>query len=69
MMSSPVARGFAKLYTRGRCFSYYAPTLVSRRVGEAGTGGRSSEQDLKVAVFGASGVLGGYLCAELGTIN
>lgn len=49
-----------------RALSYYSPTLTERRPGEAGTGSRSSEAGLKVAVFGASGFLGNYVCSELG---
>lgn len=52
--------------TARRCLSMYTPTLTERRVGEAGTGGRNSEAGLKVALFGASGFLGEYVCAELG---
>lgn len=44
----------------------YAPTLTEARVGEGGPGGRSSDQKLKVALFGASGFLGRYVSAELG---
>ena len=49
--------------------SVYSPTTVEARPDEAGTGGRSSEAGLKVAVFGASGFLGNYVCGELGTSN
>ena len=49
--------------------STYSPTLVEARPGEMGTGGRSSEANLKVAVFGASGFMGNYLAAELGALN
>lgn len=45
----------------------YKPTLQNRRPNEWGIGGRGSEAGLKVAVFGASGFLGSYVCAELGT--
>ena len=54
------------------CFSseetkpYYVPTLTERRDTEKGTGGRSSISGLKVALFGASGFLGNYVCGELG---
>lgn len=52
-----------------RCFStFYSPTLVERRQGEAGRGGRCSEAGVKVALFGASGFLGQYVCAELGML-
>jgi hypothetical protein len=46
--------------------SVYSPTMVEKRVGEFGTGGRSSVSGLKVALFGASGFLGTYVCEELG---
>lgn len=57
---------------RRRSFSnggtpFYAPTLVERRENEGGRGGRASEAGVKVACFGASGFLGNYVCAELGT--
>lgn len=48
---------------------FYSPTLTERRVGQAGRGGRSSEAGVKVALFGASGFLGGHVCAELGMIS
>ena len=44
----------------------YTPTAVNRRENEMGFGGRGSEAGLKVAVFGASGFLGPYVCTELG---
>jgi hypothetical protein len=46
---------------------FYTPTLVEKRDGEMGTGGRNSNAGVKVALFGASGFLGTYVCAELGT--
>ena len=45
----------------------YKPTLVNRRENEMGLGGRASDAGLKVAIFGASGFLGPYVCTELGT--
>lgn len=45
----------------------YKPTEVPRRDNEMGKGGRGSEADRKVAIFGASGFLGPYVCTELGT--
>jgi hypothetical protein len=53
-----------------RCLStdqFYKPTLTERREGEGGRGGRASEAGTKVALFGASGFLGNYVCGELGT--
>jgi len=40
---------------------------VDRRDSETGPGGRGSDAGLKVAVFGASGFLGRYVCSHLGT--
>lgn len=46
---------------------FYMPTLTEKRVGEGGRGGRASEAGVKVALFGASGFLGNYVTAQLGT--
>jgi NADH dehydrogenase (ubiquinone) 1 alpha subcomplex subunit 9 len=43
------------------------PRITERRVDETGPGGRASDAGLKVAVFGASGMLGRYVCTHLGT--
>ena len=43
------------------------PRIVDRRVDETGPGGRGSDAGLKVAVFGATGFLGRYVCCHLGT--
>eukprot|EP00522_Entomoneis_paludosa_P015354 CAMPEP_0172440842 /NCGR_PEP_ID=MMETSP1065-20121228/1455_1 /TAXON_ID=265537 /ORGANISM="Amphiprora paludosa, Strain CCMP125" /LENGTH=376 /DNA_ID=CAMNT_0013189911 /DNA_START=114 /DNA_END=1244 /DNA_ORIENTATION=+ len=56
MSSQPTAGGLPK----------YSPTLLQAREGEIGAGGRSSDQGIKVALFGASGFLGKYVSAELG---
>jgi hypothetical protein len=50
----------------GSATPFYSPTLTHKRAGEMGRGGRSSEAGCKVAVFGGSGFLGGFVCAELG---
>lgn len=47
----------------------YSPTKVEARPTEMGTGGRASDAGLKVALFGASGFLGNYVCGELGMQN
>jgi hypothetical protein len=47
----------------------YKPTLQNRRGNEMGLGGRGSEAGLKVAIFGASGFLGPYVCTELGRLD
>jgi hypothetical protein len=69
---------FAKVALRGRSVTkltrsfavgatpFYTPTLTAKRHGEAGRGGRMSESGCKVAIFGASGFLGNFVCAELG---
>lgn len=43
------------------------PRILDRRTDETGPGGRASDAGLKVAVFGASGMLGRYVCTHLGT--
>ena len=43
------------------------PRIVDRNPNETGPGGRGSDAGLKVAVFGASGFLGRYVCCHLGT--
>jgi hypothetical protein len=65
MMLSAVLRR-STLPTGRRSLSTYMPPMVETREGEMGTGGRSSEAGLKVALFGASGFLGHYVCGELG---
>jgi len=53
-----------------RSLSTTAPTvprILDRRTNETGPGGRGSDAGLKVAVFGASGFLGRYVCCHLGT--
>ena len=42
------------------------PRILDRRDGETGPGGRGSDAGIKVAVFGASGFLGRYVCTHLG---
>lgn len=42
------------------------PRITERRVDETGPGGRASDAGCKVAVFGASGMLGRYVCTHLG---
>ena len=46
---------------------FFKPSLVDTRPGEKGPSGRAAEAGCKVAVFGASGFLGRYVCSELGT--
>ena len=40
---------------------------TDRRIAEEGAGGRSSVAGVKVAIFGATGVLGKHFCHQLGT--
>lgn len=47
----------------------YIPRVTERRNGEAGPGGRSSNAGVKVAVFGAGGFLGRYVCSHLGKLT
>lgn len=58
LVQQTCTRGFA---------AEYKPTLVNRRDEEIGLGGRGSDAGLKVAIFGASGFLGPYVCTELGS--
>lgn len=44
----------------------YSAKLTEKREGEVGKGGRSSDAGLKVALFGASGLLGRHVCSHLG---
>eukprot|EP00543_Licmophora_paradoxa_P007704 CAMPEP_0202458898 /NCGR_PEP_ID=MMETSP1360-20130828/28665_1 /ASSEMBLY_ACC=CAM_ASM_000848 /TAXON_ID=515479 /ORGANISM="Licmophora paradoxa, Strain CCMP2313" /LENGTH=395 /DNA_ID=CAMNT_0049079655 /DNA_START=53 /DNA_END=1240 /DNA_ORIENTATION=- len=50
-----------------RCFSVSIPRITERRAGEGGPGGRASDAAVKIAIFGATGFLGRYVCCELGT--
>jgi hypothetical protein len=65
MMLSALTRRSTAFASR-RPLSTYIPTMVEKRQGEEGVGGRSSNAGLKVAVFGGSGFLGHYVCGELG---
>lgn len=65
MNSSIIVRRTGVRYVSGSQF--YSPTLTERRAGQGGKGGRTSEAGVKVALFGASGFLGGHVAAELGT--
>lgn len=65
-MMLSACRRFARPVS-GRSLTTMSGTLVERRVGEAGPGGHASEAAVKVALFGASGFLGNYVCGELGT--
>jgi NADH dehydrogenase (ubiquinone) 1 alpha subcomplex subunit 9 len=46
----------------------FLPRITERRQNEAGPGGHASNAGVKVAIFGASGFLGRYLCSELGKL-
>jgi len=47
--------------------AHYIPRVTERRDGEVGAGGRSSDAGVTVAIFGAGGFLGRYICSNLGT--
>jgi hypothetical protein len=51
----------------GATRSMYIPRVTERRAEEEGPGGRSSNAGVTVAVFGASGFLGRYVCSNCGT--
>ena len=44
------------------------PRITERRLNEVGRGGRASDAGIKVAVFGATGFLGRYVCSGLGKL-
>eukprot|EP00980_Cylindrotheca_fusiformis_P008251 scaffold1736_cov127-Cylindrotheca_fusiformis.AAC.65 len=44
----------------------FLPRITERRVNEQGPGGRATNADLKVAIFGATGFLGKHVCYQLG---
>ena len=44
------------------------PHINERRLNEVGRGGRASDAGIKVAVFGATGFLGRYVCSGLGKL-
>ena len=44
----------------------YVPRLTERRPDERGSGGRNSNTGITVAMFGASGFLGCYVCGNNG---
>jgi len=44
------------------------PRITERRRSEVGRGGRASDAGIKVAVFGATGFLGRYVCSGLGKL-
>lgn len=45
------------------------PRVTDRRPTETGRGGRASDAGVKVAVFGATGFLGRYVCSHLGKFS
>jgi hypothetical protein len=69
LFSRQVTTAATHSFSRRALSSVYSPTLVEARIGEAGTGGRSSVSGVKVALFGASGFLGTYVCGELGACD
>ena len=58
--SSTISRGFST------SSSLELPRITERRPNETGRGGRASDAGVKVAVFGATGFLGRYVCSGLG---
>mmetsp|Transcript_9193 Transcript_9193/g.17309 ORF Transcript_9193/g.17309 Transcript_9193/m.17309 type:complete len:398 (+) Transcript_9193:207-1400(+) len=59
---------FARTFTRNLATNTpVVPRITERRENEIGPGGRGSDAGLKVAIFGASGLLGRYVCTHLGT--
>lgn len=60
------ARGFSTNNNNNSSSSLNLPRITERRLNETGRGGRASDAGLKVAVFGATGFLGRYVCSGLG---
>ncbi len=61
------ARGFStNNNNNSSSSSLNLPRITERRLNETGRGGRASDAGLKVAVFGATGFLGRYVCSGLG---
>jgi hypothetical protein len=54
------------LLSSRRSFVTKLPRFVEKRPNEFGVGGRASDPGFKVAIFGATGFLGRYVCAEFG---
>ncbi len=55
---------FSRTFLQRR--TIYIPRVSERRPNESGPGGRNSNAGVTVAVFGASGFLGRYVCANNG---
>lgn len=64
---STMLSAFRRAAVQQRAFSTVLPRVTAKRPTEAGPGGRSSNAGVKVAIFGASGFLGRYVCFDLGT--
>lgn len=70
MLASRLLTASSRTIVRSRQLSTnkpVVPRILDRREHETGPGGRASDAGLKVAVFGASGFLGRYVCTHLGT--
>ena len=68
LLQSSIKLNATKTFTRSLSTTKLAvPRITERRSNETGPGGRGSDAGLKVAVFGASGMLGRYVCTHLGT--
>jgi len=70
MMLATIRKGIShntRLATRS--FSNAVSGYTEKRPDAAGPGGRSSNAGIKVAVFGAGGFLGRYVCSNLGEVG
>jgi hypothetical protein len=69
LLQSSTKLNATKVFTRSLSTTNQpiVPRITEKRTNEVGPGGRGSDADLKVAVFGASGMLGRYVCTHLGT--
>ena len=63
LRQSAAVRGFSSSSS-----SVDLPHITERRTTEVGRGGRASDAGIKVAVFGATGFLGRYVCSGLGKL-
>mmetsp|Transcript_24758 Transcript_24758/g.42135 ORF Transcript_24758/g.42135 Transcript_24758/m.42135 type:complete len:386 (-) Transcript_24758:534-1691(-) len=53
-------------YLGRRSLSTHLPRITERRATEVGPGGRTSDAGVRVAIFGATGFMGRYVCSMLG---
>ena len=67
--STSISISCAAANNNTRAFATDLPRVTDRRPTETGRGGRASDAGVKVAVFGATGFLGRYVCSHLGKFS